>query len=1351
MKKHPGRGHLCIGVRKCYNLGLSRNSHIDITFPEGRFQMTLNTGAERTEFMEVRRPSLITLVCLLVILFIGLEAKAGVSNQEEAARKILDAAGLHGGFIVHVKCGDGKLTAALRDGDSYLVHGLDRDAKSVERAREYIQSLGIYGKVSVDRCKGRLLPYIDNLVNLLVSEDLGGISMDEVMRVLCPNGVAYIKNGRSWDKTVKKRSGELDEWTHYLHDASNNAVSHDTVVGPPRRMQWVGSPRWGRHHDRMSSVSAVVSAGGRIFYILDEGSRFSILAEPKWSLIARDAFNGTILWKRPVSKWHTHLWPLKSGPAQLPRRLVADGDRVYVTLTLDGPLTSLDVGTGNTIQTYEDTKATEEVILANGVLFLLVNKEAKEPEFVNLKRIGNAYGGKFWDEGFRELVAVRADSGEALWSVKIRVLPGTLAADGKRVYFHDGKSVVCLDRKTGDEQWRSDPIERADVILSFYLPILVVYDDVVLFSGGETAGKQTGSWYTSGKDTMTALSTETGKVLWSAYHPPSGYRSPEDLLVANGLVWTGETTSGRAVGVFSGRDPRTGKVKSEFAPDVETYWFHHRCYRGKATDKYLLMSRAGTEFIDVRNEHWIPNYWVRGACLYGVMPANGMVYNPPHPCACYLESKMFGFNALAPASTVQRIPKQAAKETRLEKGPAFNRNITAKAEKEMWPTYRHDTARSGCASTVVPTKLERAWQTDIGGGLTSPVIAEGRVFVASVDTHTIHTIDAASGKRLWEFTAGGRIDSPPTIYQGRVLFGSADGLVYCLDASDGTLAWRFRAGPIDQRLMSFEQLESVWPIHGSVLIQDGVLYCVAGRSMFLDGGLRLLRLEPKKGRLLSETILDEHDAASGKDLQDYVSWLNMPVALPDILSSDGRLIYMRSECFHPDGTRVALEEFPRGEDADRGAPPATQRPDRAHLFCPTGFLDDSWWHRTYWMYGSRFVSGWCGYFLAGKVTPAGRILSFDDSTVYGFGRKPQYYRWTTPIEHHLFAADKNASDLQAGTEAGKSQISVGKSASLNPAGKEVTVEAWIKAEKPGGIVLARGGSSHGYALYLQNGRPRFAVRVDGKPASVVAKAKVGEQWVHLAGVLTAEKELRIYVDGKPAGSAKADGFITQDPQEAMEIGADAGSTVGDYTSPLGFKGLIDEIRIYHRALSEAEIAKYALSRGEAAVNKEGLVLWFTFDKDDAADMSGNRNNGKIEGATAAEGKFGKAMKFTGKAGSVPGFLVKHNWTKDMSMFARAMVLADKVLFISGPPDVLDEPQAFRQIDEPQVRRELAEQVAAFNGKKGAVLEAISVGDGTELAKYDLDSPPVFDGMSAANGRLYLATMDGRVECMEGRR
>ncbi len=1268
-------------------------------------------------------------------------------TPQQQAQQILKACNIQGGLIVHIGCGDGRLTAALHAGDSFLVHGLDSSENRVQDARTYLQSLGIYGVVSVEKLQGDRLPYIDNLVNLVVSEDLGIVPMSEVMRVLCPNGVAYIKSNGQWIKTVKLRPKQIDEWTHYLHDASNNAVSHDTVVGPPGRMQWVGSPRYARHHDRMSSVSAAVSAGGRVFYIFDEAPDASILIPSRWALIARDAFNGTVLWKRPIEKWFTQFWPLKSGPAELPRRLVAADDRVYVTLALDAPLTELDAATGKTIRTYEGTKSAEEVILSDGVLFVLVNDAAEKPDYDGIGRFAKGGNVKFWDESARKVVAIRAETGQVLWAIDSRVLPGTLAADSQRVVFHDGRDVVCLDRNTGKDLWRSQPVARADEIRSFYLPILVLYKDVALFAGGETAGLQTGSWYTSGKDIMTALSAKTGDVLWAAYHPPSGYRSPEDLFVVNGLVWTGETTSGRAVGVFTGREPETGGIVSEFSPDVDTYWFHHRCYRGKATDNYLLTSRTGTEFVDVRNKHWIPNHWTRGACLYGVMPANGLIYNPPHPCACYLESKLYGFSVLAPASAGPRVPKPIADENRLEKGPAYdqieNRNSQIENHND-WPTYRHDAARSGLAKTSVPSALKQAWQARLGGRLTSPVVADGKLFVASVDAHTLYVLDAASGQQLWHYTAGGRIDSPPTIYQGRVLFGSADGWVYCLDASNGALAWRFRAAPMDQRLTAFEQLESVWPVHGSVLVQDGILSCVAGRSMFLDDGMRLLRLDAKTGRLLSQTVLDDRDPATSKSLQDYVSWLNMPPALPDVLSSDGRLIYMRSQPFNLDGTRLPLEKMSAGTDADQGAPPATQHPEHAHLFSPTGFLDDAYWHRSYWMYGSKFVSGWCGYYLAGKAAPAGKILVTDDTKVYGFGRKPQYYRWTVPIEHQLFAADKNfAAPPDTRKSSGRSLISVEKSKSLNPAGKALTVEAWIKADKPNGVVVARGGSSAGYVLYVQSGQPRFTIRISGEAVTVAAKEKAVGKWVHLAGVLTGN-ELHIYVNGELAGSTKSPGYISGDPQEAMQIGADEGSTVGDYTGPFGFAGLIDEVMVYQRTLSPAEIKRHASMPNQ--VDETGLVLRYTFDKGDASDASGNDNNGKVEGAVSVKGKIAQAMKFTGSAGSSPDFAVKHEWTQDVPIIARAMVLAGETLFIAGPPDLVDEPEAFRQINDPKVQRVLADQEAAIEGKKGALLMAVSASDGAEMSRCSIDYPPVFDGMIAASGRLYMAATNGEVLC-----
>lgn len=1290
-------------------------------------------------------------------------------SAQQLAQELLAASGVKGGLVVHLGCSDGRLTAALRTGDSYVVQGLDTDGAKVESVREHINSLGLYGSVSVDAFDGQRLPFIDNLVNLIVAEDLGEVPMAEVMRVLCPKGVALISDGgsqkgadsgrtaqiggRKWSKIVKPRPESIDDWTHYLHDSSNNAVAHDTVVGPPRRTQWVGSPRYSRHHDRMSSVSAVVSAGGRVFYIFDEAPPFSILVPPKWTLIARDAFNGTILWKRQIDKWFTHLWPLKSGPAQLPRRLVASGDRVYVTLGLDAPLMALDAATGKTVRTYEGTKATEEVIFSDGVLFALVNDMAEKPDYDGSGRFAKGYREKIWDETPRKIVAVKADTGTVLWTVQRRSLPATLAADDRHVVFHDGESIVCLDRSTGQEVWRSKRVPRSDVIGAFYLPILVLYEDVVLFSGGETAGKQTGSWYESGEDTMTALDASTGRVLWSAYHPPSGYRSPEDLLVVNGLVWTGETTSGRAVGAFTGRDPRTGEVKSKFQPDVDIYWFHHRCYRGKATDKYLLMSRTGTEFLDVREKRWIPHHWVRGACSYGVMPANGLVYAPPHPCACYLESKMYGFNALAAGGTsgVQGLGTRAG--GRLERGPAFGQALDSGPStldpSRDWPTYRHDGARSGSVGVSVPTELKRAWQADIGGKLTSPVIAAGRAFVASVDTHTVHAVDAASGDRLWQYTTGGRIGSPPTIYEGLVLFGSADGHVYALRASDGALVWRFRAASSERRLMSFEQLESVGPVHGSVLVQEGVVYFVSGRSMFVDGGLRLWRLDPATGRVLSETVMDNSDSAVKEDVQDYVSWLNMPPALPDVLSSDGRLVYMRSQPFKLDGTRLPLEAMPAAADADRGAPPATQNREQAHLFCPTGFLDDTWWHRTYWMYGSRFVSGWCGYFLAGKTAPAGRLLVFDDSRLYGFGRKPQYYRWTTPIEHHLFAADKLPPVADEAAEASPTGawVQIEKSKSLNTAGKPVTVEAWVKAEKTNGVVLARGGGVHGYVLYLQGGRPQFAIRSKSKLYSAGAEQRVVGRWVHLAGVLTGDKELQLYVNGELAATAKVPELIGAEPQEAMEIGADDESTVGDYSGPFAFTGTIDDVRVYGRALTGAEIAKHAASPGEADTNDAALILAYSFDKDAATDLSGNGNHVKADGVVPVPGKTGRALKFPGAPPSTPGFLVDHHWTNDLPLFARAMVLANDTLFVAGPADMVDEEQVLRQINEAEVTAKLAEQTAAFEGKKGALLWAVSTSSGEKQTELKLDAPPVFDGLAAAQGRLYLSTSDGKLICL----
>jgi len=67
--------------------------------------------------------------------------------------------------------------------------------------------------------------------------------------------------------------------------------------------------------------------------------------------------------------------------------------------------------------------------------------------------------------------------------------------------------------------------------------------------------------------------------------------------------------------------------------------------------------------------------------------------------------------------------------------------------------------------------------------------------------------------------------------------------------------------------------------------------------------------------------------------------------------------------------------------------------------------------------------------------------------------------------------------------------------------------------------------------------------------------------------------------------------------------------------------------------------------------------------------------------------------------------------------------------------------------EQGVQGELKEQSNALDGAQGAFLWAVSAEDGTRRAQYRLESPPVFDGMIAADGRLYISTIDGRLICM----
>ena len=967
------------------------------------------------------RGAALVLICLAAT---GLVPAA----PQDGAAEILKASGVRGGLIVHVGCGDGRETATLLLNDRYLVHGLDADEANVRKAQETIRAMNLYGKVSVCRYDGQHLPYTNDLVNLLIDSTRPGVPKAEVLRVLVPGGVAFIGGS----KIVKPWPAEIDEWTHYLHGPDNNAVAADRRVDVPRSIQWVAEPRWGRSHEELASMSAAVTAKGRIYYILDEAPLASIRFLGQWKLIARDAFNGTLLWKTPVSPWTDHLRHFRSGPTHLPRRLVAAGETVYVTPGFTRPVVALDGATGETLRRYQGTERTEEILFDDGVLYLVVGTSEAN------RRGGGLYlRGEPEPTDFRYVTAMDADSGKSLWrSDSTRgeyILPLTLAVKGPRVYYQSTAGIVCLDARSGKPVWKT-PRQTPAKRMSWSAPTLVATDEVVLCADRDTGKAEpdrpsTGmmewgvhGWNESGfsrkgGSTLRAYSAKDGSELWSA--PCSeGYNSPVDIFVIDGIVWVGTG--------FKGLDLKTGALKKQIdasAPRVGMP--HHRCYRDKATTRFILTGKSGIEMLDLEKGWLSNNSWIRGTCQYGIMPANGFLYAPPDACACFLTVKSPGFFAAAPQREKSGKMPFPARPV-LEKGPLYAKPLKADAPKaDDWPMYRYDTARGSATSAPIPDAVKPQWSAELGGRLTQPVIAGGKVFVASIDTHTVHALAAENGREAWRFTAGGRVDSPPTVYKGMLLFGAADGWVYCLGAADGGLVWRFRAAPRDRLVGAYGQLESVWPVHGAVLVQNDTVYAAAGRSSFLDGGIVLYRIDPVTGNELSKTMLYHLDPDTGKQLVPEAGF-NMEGTTLDVLSGDGESVYLKYFGFDRSGKRTEATE--------------------PHLFSITGLLGEEWFVRSYWILGAGMPgAGWGGWANAANRYPAGRILCFDEDAVYGYGRQkvaggPTGHKADA---YHLFSMGRTAAEPQP---APQPEPQPGKKRSKGKKGPTKATPRWSDAE-----------------------------------------------------------------------------------------------------------------------------------------------------------------------------------------------------------------------------------------------------------------------------------------------------------------
>ncbi len=919
---------------------------------------------------------------------LALLVASSAASAQDPARRLLDAADVKGGLVVHLGCGDGTLTAALRAGEGYLVQGLDTDPAKVEQARETIRAAGLCGPVSAAAwADPSVLPYADNMANLIVVGDGAYTGTDdELLRVLVPRGAALFLDRRSRlapRRLEKPWPREIDEWTHWLHDAGNGSVAHDTRVGPPRRMQWVAEPLLSRDHEVPSSVGGVVTARGRIVYVLDEGQTGVYTLPARWTMVARDAFNGVLLWKRPVPGWGPDLSFGGFGNGFRPRRLVTDGARVYLPMGPDAVLTAVDAATGAIAREVKDAPGTTDLLCDEGLLLASAAPPSDDSK-----------------KGPRSLLALETDTWTTRWRVPAAGMASqTLALGLGRILYRAGDQVVCLNASDGKEAWRT-PLGADAPARKGQRPgagAMVLH--------GKTAIVLNGSL-------LAALSAETGKVLWEQKNAGS---SKGELFVIGGRVWRNRGDNLIAHDVATGEQVRTIDASKVFSKG-----HHPRCYPYKATDRYVIANNRGAEFIGVASDELVRNDWLRGNCGHGVMPANGLLYAPPCQCFCYGGAMLTGFKALAAAAAGDVPVLPPGDPSRLTRGPAYDeaqRMPVAETRAGDWPMYRRDPSRPGSTPDPVKPDVRALWQVPVGGHLTPPVMAVGLVLVADRDAHTVHALGAQDGKTAWRFTADARIDSPPTVHDGLVLFGSADGRAYCLRASDGRLVWRFQAAPRERWIGAFGQVESAWPVHGSLVVLDGLVYLTAGRSTYLDGGIHVYGLDPRSGRTghhvcLKDEALAPGTAPSADSKTPFVPAFHVEGTRSDLLVSDGAALFLgplklspklerlETPYIDPGGTKTRVLELAGAPYVNPALPeqalhkkhkdpdfpslgvlrgPMGDKKMGLHLLATGGFLDDTGFNRTYWMYASI----WPGYYIAQLSPQAGQLLSIDAKTTYG--------------------------------------------------------------------------------------------------------------------------------------------------------------------------------------------------------------------------------------------------------------------------------------------------------------------------------------------------------------------------------
>lgn len=725
--------------------------------------------------------------------------------------------------------------------EGMLVHLLVQEEDEVHRQRDILDSFTDKASTctfNVEYWTKRSLPHASRLANLVVINDTSAVDREEAIRILQPGGMLLELDGDSYSCTIRPKATDTDEWTHQWHSGNGSLTTEDKRIGVPTGLQWVAGPLFAMA-GRKSSTQTLVSSGGINFYVTQNVSENvgKPIEEMTQFLLARDAYNGLILWKKP---WNG---PFVVGNGETNPRMIATQERLYFVAE-GNTIVMLDSRSGERLRVLNLTSAIEKLLLVDETLLV------QSPSAI---------------------IAFDSDIKEEIWSYEDKNLTGLTVSEGKGFVLSAGRSsdgrfqhtLIGLNIKDGSQHFTTNTqphVTAAKVRINFASDGFVALQAHGFFHMFSADGKHLWTKTTEARP---------GKTYVDERYVGHFYR--------NGLVWMLSHNSPReseGQNTWLGLNPKSGKLERELTtqgnwPKTATP-AKMGCQVLLASDQFIMIPRQST-FIDFETGNKHSFKFTRGGCGLGFVPANGLLYSHPHACGCFSEA-IRGFMGMhsEPLSEIRSVPEG---DHPLTVGLSREPDSSPKTEAETWSTYRGDAERRGAATSALidlsggdnSLRLEQVWSRELasnansisrqawrmrtGNTISATTIAANKVFSCDIDSGKLYCIDLETGETTWMFRAAGRLDSPPTLKNELCVFGSHDGCVYCLESSTGRLVWKHRVAPNDRRIIAYGNLESAWPITGATLVRGGTVYVASGRAPDADGGISVAALDLYSGQL----------------------------------------------------------------------------------------------------------------------------------------------------------------------------------------------------------------------------------------------------------------------------------------------------------------------------------------------------------------------------------------------------------------------------------------------------------------------------------------------------------------------